>query len=312
MESITEPVGVDVSKASLAISIAGRKAFEVPNTESGLESLMLRLPVGASIHLEASGGYERLAKRLLGKAGFTVRVHNPLRVRRYAQATGVRAKTDPLDAKSLASAGPVLKGSLVKGEEREALADISRAVETIKRERSDFKRRLGAAQLESAVVKAYEKVIASLDQQAKELELLFVERVKQSSLANDYKNLLSVPGMGVCAARVLLCELPADFKDRKASQIASYAGTAPFDDSSGKRKGEKHIRKGNVRIKAGLYMGAVSLIQSAPWAKELYAGLRAKGKDHQSAVVALIRRLILRCLAVLKRGTPWQEVPPKP
>lgn len=312
MESISEQVGTDVAKDELVASISGGRPFKLVNTEFGIQLFIEKLPPGSTVHLESSGGYERLAVRRLREAGFEVRIHNPLRVRRYAQALGVRAKTDPLDAKTLSFAGPVLVGNAGKGVERESLADISRAIETLKRERSDFLRRIGCAELEGEVVKAYKKLVAHLSEQMEDLEKLFVKRVKASSFAKDYKNLLSVPGIGSCSARIVLCEFPGDYKHRTGSQIASYCGTAPMDESSGKKKGEKHIRKGNPRMKGGLYMGALSLVQSAPWAKTLYAGLRAKGKAHQCAIVAVIRRLILRCLAVLKRGTPWQEAPPKP
>jgi len=179
MKSIAKhEVGIDVSMDELVTSVDGGAVFKTPNTIPGLEKMIEKLPKGATVHLEASGGYERLARKILKEKGFDVRVHNPLSVRLYARATGGKAKTDPLDAKALCAAGPVLVGSSGKSAVRESLADISRAIDTLKGERSDFKRRMRAAELHPEVKKVYQKVVKDLDARIQELDQLFVKQVK--------------------------------------------------------------------------------------------------------------------------------------
>src|SRR5436190_23315393 len=102
MDIVTPQVGIDVSKDWLDVSIGGGSVFRVRNDSSGCLALVERLCLPCVVHLEASGGYERLASRILGASGIEVRVHDPLKVRRLFQAAGPNAKTDSLDARSLA------------------------------------------------------------------------------------------------------------------------------------------------------------------------------------------------------------------
>jgi transposase len=56
-----------------------------------------------AIGIEASGGYERGVVRALLAAGMSVRQVNPFKLRQFAKASGVLAKSDPLDARMIAS-----------------------------------------------------------------------------------------------------------------------------------------------------------------------------------------------------------------
>ena len=57
----------------------------------------------SAIGLEASGGYERGVMRALLAAGMPVRQINPFRLRQFANASGVLAKNDRLDARMIAA-----------------------------------------------------------------------------------------------------------------------------------------------------------------------------------------------------------------
>ena len=84
-----------------------------------------------------------------------------------------------------------------------------------------------------------------------------------------------------------------------------------MDDSSGKRTGPARVGRGNPRLKKGLYMSAVTAISHREWAKSLYARLMAKGKTHDQAMVAIMRRILLRVVCVIHRGSTWQVEPQK-
>jgi len=58
--------------------------------------------------LEASGGYEQPAVRVLHAAGVALSVLQPSRVRAFARAKGLRAKTDPIDAAVLRAFGEAI------------------------------------------------------------------------------------------------------------------------------------------------------------------------------------------------------------
>jgi transposase len=89
-------------------------------------------------------------------------------------------------------------------------------------------------------------------------------------------------------------------------QAAALAGLAPFDDDSGKHKGERHIAGGRDRLRRSLY--AAALPASFRWNAALialYRRLIARGKPHKLALVACARKLIIFANTVVQRGTPW-------
>lgn len=310
MNIVTAQIGGDVSKDEILVSVQGNKPFKTLNQEAALVAAAERLPRPCEVHLERSGGYERLAARVFTQAGIVVRLHNPLKARRLAQAIGPKAKTDAVDAKALAELGELLPVQEPKSAEREALSDLSRAIETIKQTITQYKKRRAVPELDEGAKHAYEKVIVALSKERDELIKQFEKRVRSSSLAADYKLILSVWDVGPVTARNCLCELPENAKRCRPCQVSSYAGLAPIDDSSGKHTGPSRIGRGAVRLKAGMYMSAISALRHQQWAKDLYAGLRAKGRTHQQAIVAVMRRQLLRVVAVLQRNTPWQAEPP--
>lgn len=311
MCSLAWEVGIDVSKDELVVSIGGAKPFAVSNTQEGVEELARRLPPGCRVHLECSGGYERTAQRGLGEAGFRVCRHNALKARRLAQALGKTAKTDPIDARALSLSAGLLDAPVGRSEERQSLADLSRAIDTLKETVAGYKKRRGMPEMDGDAKGAYDAAIQMLSKLAKDLEETFVQRVESSSLAASYHLLLSVPHIGPVAARGCLCEMPENLRSQSPSQICSYAGLAPVDDSSGKRCGPSRLGRGNSRLKKVFYMPAVSSILLQTWAKELYTRLKDKGRTFQQAIVAVMRRILLRVVAVLKRGSPWQHLPTK-
>ncbi len=94
------------------------------------------------------------------------------------------------------------------------------------------------------------------------------------------------------------------------AEAAALAGLAPFDDDSGKHKGERHIAGGRRRLRRSLF--AAALPAAFHWNKaliELYARLIARGKAHNEALIACARKLLIYANTVVQRGTPWTETP---
>ena len=94
-------VGIDVSKDKLDIAILGDKqAWQVENTKAGIQKLVQQMQKVCPelIVVEATGGYQRAVVEALLRAGLSVAVVNPARVRQFARASGLLAKTDKLDA----------------------------------------------------------------------------------------------------------------------------------------------------------------------------------------------------------------------
>lgn len=310
MNRITE-VGIDVSKDSLEIRCA-QNTRSIENQAPNIHSLAGELPAGTVVHMEATGGYERLARTILMSYGHVVHVHNPRKTRRLADAMNVSAKTDKIDAKFLQEQGHKLPPTRVKALEHEKLTDISRSIQRLKESIAGHKKYMRQRWLDEQIVSAFRQVVRVMEIQVKELEKAFVKVVRQSSLNDLYELALTVPGVGEGLARVAVSELDQNLERLTGPQACAYAGIAPLDNSSGKRDGIRHIGKGNHRLKAALYMPAVSALRNQSWARELYARLIAKGRCHQQAIIAVMRRILMRVVTVLKRGFPWQENPIQP
>lgn len=310
MSIVASEAGIDVACDQLVTSIDQARPFSSPNTPEGAEDIARCLPKGCTVHIECSGGYERLIVRVLRQAGFQVHLHNPLKARRLAQGVAAQAKTDAIDARMLSRSGNLLPVNQPKSDERRDLADFSRAIDTVKETIAEFKKRYAVPELDQAARTAYGDVIEVLQAKAKDLELEFAKRIASSPCRTQYELAKSVPCIGPVTARICICELPENFPSRPARHACSYAGVAPIDDSSGKRR-QARLGKGNTRLKKGLYMAAIAALSHQDWASNLYARLRARGRSHEQAMVAVMRRLLMRVVCVLKRGSPWQDEPLK-
>jgi transposase len=111
---------------------------------------------------EASGGVERLVRDALIEAGIDVRVFDPARVRHFARAKGLRAKSDPIDAALIAeftAAFPAIAPTTHEPR-REELAGLVRARRLVIAKRTDLAKALDAAP--AAAKPALEAAISQL------------------------------------------------------------------------------------------------------------------------------------------------------
>lgn len=100
-------VGIDVSKAWLDVASLPSPLHipaRVPNDDAGCAKLASALAAikPALVVMEATDGFEAALAARLCAAGLAVAVVNPKRVRDFARAAAILAKTDRLDAQVLA------------------------------------------------------------------------------------------------------------------------------------------------------------------------------------------------------------------
>ena len=103
--------GIDVSKNWLDVHVLlSSEALRVANTSAGIRQLkrwLLRRKV-ALVAVEATGKWHREVRRSLAASPIAVALVDPYRVRMFAKAQGILAKTDRLDAKVLAMFAAVM------------------------------------------------------------------------------------------------------------------------------------------------------------------------------------------------------------
>jgi transposase len=96
-------VGVDVSKSWVDFADTRGRQARVANEYSALKAALAGpWSICANMVCEATGGHERVLMRVAREVGAPLRRIHPNRARAFGQATGRLAKTDPLDARTLA------------------------------------------------------------------------------------------------------------------------------------------------------------------------------------------------------------------
>ncbi|MEJ7682181.1 MAG: IS110 family transposase [Segetibacter sp.] len=98
-------------------------------------------------------------------------------------------------------------------------------------------------------------------------------------LINNYDLLLSVPGIGHLTAVYIICCTNNFIRKITGKQLASYAGVAPFGNTSGTSiKGKDKVHKmANKELKTLFHMGAVSAITHYPEFRDYYEQ-KSKGR----------------------------------
>lgn len=309
MESSPCVVGIDVSKADLAIAVHPTgESWVSATTEAALDALVTRLAAQSPVLIvvEATAGYELRVAAACGSAGLPVAIVNPRQVRAFAQALGRTAKTDAIDATVLA-----LFGARVQPPARPLPDAETQALAALVARRRQLLDMLGAEQrrLEHATTAPVRRNLRThirwLARQVRDVDDDITGAIQRSPLWRVQENLLrSVPGIGPIVARTLLADLPElGHLDRRA--IAALAGVAPFNCDSGQHRGHRVIRGGRASVRAALYMAALVASRRNPVMTRVYHRLRQHGKPAKVALVALMRKLLTMLNAMLKHQTAW-------
>lgn len=301
-------VGIDISKDRLDVAIwPSGETFSVANERQGHAELVRRVKTYRSeaIGLEASGGYERAVIRALLDAGLPVRRANARRVRRFAQACGIEAKTDRLDAIVIARFVSVVEHHPL---ERDPVVEKLAELVTARRQLSDEHTRV-QNQAEHATQPILQR-LAKRRATALKMNIALLDKAiariveDDADIARKNSLLRSVPCVGPVFAHTLLALMPelGSLSNRK---IASLLGVAPFDDQSGQRTGLRHIYGGRQPVRDVAYMAALVGGSRNPALKALRERLTSAGKPPKVVIVAMMRKLITILNAVIRDQRPW-------
>jgi transposase len=138
------------------------------------------------------------------------------------------------------------------------------------------------------------------------------ERLDRQAAADaDVRRLQTVPGVGPRTAEVVVTHLGDAGRFHGGGQVAAYAGLVPRQYQSGRTDRRGRIDKRGPRLlRAALVEAAWCCVRYNPWARRVFNGLRGRGVGAKKAIVALARRLLVRCWAMLKRGRDWLDPTP--
>ena len=305
-----EYIGIDVSKAYLDVAYGEEgEVWRVKNDEQGIETLVKRLKEISPklIVLESTGGLERPAILAMDQDDLPIALVNPKRVREFARAIGLLAKTDRLDARLLARFGRDGKPArtiLPSKEEQELSALMARRKQLLDMLTAEGNRLATASPTLQALISEH---ITWLSQHLKEIEKEIDDFNHRVPAMQEKQDLLrSVKGVGPITACILSANLP-ELGHLNKKKIAALVGVAPFNNDSGKLRGRRRIRGGRPEVRQVLYMAAISASRFNPVIRAFYQSLIHRGKVHKVALVACMRKLLVILNAMLRDHTPWRD-----
>lgn len=305
-------VGIDVGKKKNHVHIHGlAEESEYHNDAEGIRELVesMRQMAPTLIVAEATGGYERLMVAELSGASLPIAVVNPTRVRRFADSLGQLAKTDKIDAQTIAHFASVVRPPVraLKSEEEERLGDLLDRRRQIIVMITAEKNRLHTSRgrIRDNIQEHVDWLTAKRNELDKEIDGM----IRHSEEWSEKGALLcSVPGVGSVTAATLLADLP-ELGTLNRQKIAALVGVAPFNKDSGKKRGKRRIFGGRAPVRRTLYMAALVCTRHNPVIKRFYNSLLDRGKEKKVALTACMRKLLVILNAMVRKQESWRYIP---
>lgn len=229
----------------------------------------------------------------------------------------VRSKSDKLDAKRIARYAYKNRDEIrIHSLPNESI----RTLKVLLSYRERVVKSLHGFKVSSKELKAFEtSTVASCIDRSAEIIEGFKKEINQierdidqflethAQLKRHYDLLLTVPGVGRQNALYFIVLTQNFVRFTCAKQFASYAGIAPFKQSSGKSRSSrsKVSHKANKKMKTLLTSAVVCSRNSCPEYRLYFERQIKRGKDKNSIKNALRNKINTRVFAVIKRGTPY-------
>ena len=297
-------LGVDIAKSHLDAAIGSEKR-RFANEAVGHRQLIgwIRAMKTSAVQVicEPSGGYERAFVRALVEAQIRVSLVPANRVRQFARAAGILAKTDCIDAKVLCTfaramqPGPISASQLQQEHLRELESQRRHLTHLLVMEHNR-----GARVGDACVRRLNRSLVNQIKKQIERLDLLIKEHIEASAeLLAKAEKLTAICGVGARTAALLLAQMP-ELGQLNRREVAALVGVAPFNRDSGKWRGKRAIYGGRRYVRHGLYMAALVAARHNPILRAFYQRLRAAGKPAKVALTATMRKLLIVLNSALK------------
>ena len=296
-------LGVDIAKSYLDAAIGSEKRH-VPNDTTGHRQFIHWIKqLGSEVQVicEPSGGYERALVRALVGAKIKVSLVPANRVRQFARAAGVLAKTDCIDAKVLCAFAQAMEPQPISASQlqQEQLRELESQRRHLSRLLVMENNRVARVS-DVCVRRLNRSLINQIKKQIEKVDLLIQQQIKTSAeLSTKAAKLTAISGVGERTAALLLAQMP-ELGQLNRREVAALVGVAPFNRDSGKMRGKRAIYGGRRFVRHGLYMAALVAARHNPILRTFYQRLRAAGKPPKIALTATMRKLLIVLNSALK------------
>lgn len=320
-------IGIDVSKEKLDLcwlrdrQTRKKKSKVFKNQRISFAELVAWIlrntkaePQDIRITLEATGVYHEALVYFLHEQGFTIFMANPGKAKKYAESIGLTHKTDKSDAAMLSYYGEAqpqdIKLWQPEAPEVRELKSLMRRLSALEKDHQREENRLESCEISDTsdrVRQSLHEMIAALEAEIEKLTQNIDDHIDHHPQLKKNRQLLeSIKGIGKVMSRELTYLFAAK-QFKTAKQVAAYMGLIPKLRESGKFKGYTALSKtGPSRLRAKLYMAAVTAKQHNPDIRKQYERLLAAGKTKMSALGAAMRKLVQVCFGVVKNQSEFQ------
>jgi len=327
-------VGIDISKDSFyvcykiklednTVIIKGTKSFE--NTYLGMSAFYLwcekrnKTPeINLIFIMEATGVYyEELAYFLIDK-NQKVSVQLAQKLKYFAKGCNLKTKTDKVDAQMITEFGieKNLSGNDLwtpPSKEFKIIRDLTREHTSLTSCQTAAKSQLHALnhshEANIEVVNLKKQQIEFYKNQLNAVEKEIKKLVKSDAVLNSkIEKIETIKSVGFITIMKILTEVNGFLLFKNIRQLVSYAGLDVIEDSSGKHKSKTKIsKKGNARIRAALYMPAMSAIQYNKTLKKFYQRVNEGRTIKMQGLVAVMRKLLILIYTLWKKDQEYIE-----
>jgi transposase len=302
-------IGIDISRDRLdMVAYPTGQIWQYKNSKGEIAKVVVKLK-GLDLKLivmEATGGLEKLVSEALYKAGLSVAIVNPRRIRDFGRSMGILAKTDKLDAKVMAYFAAKIEPTprAIQDEASQKLENLlTRRSQIIDITVAENNRRKQVR--DKIVLRHIQDHIDWLESELKNLAAELKESIRQNpQFAEKVALFKSMPGVGDNLSCSLVANL-GELGHLNQREISALVGVAPLNRDSGKLRGKRTIWGGRANIRKALFLPALSASRCNPVIRDLYQRLIAKGKLKKVALVACMHKMIIILNSMARNNTPW-------
>lgn len=294
--------GVDVAKGWLDIYSADEDEIgRIDNTAEAIEIWLQSFNGAARIAVEATNSYhERVAEQAHAQ-GHQVYVIDAFKLSRYRDAVGDRAKTDRHDAALLARYLQQEHAHLRCWEPQDPRQ--TRLWRLLKRRatlvQTTVRLRQSLADVGTLDAAARE-LIRHCQQLVRQVDRELQAQARRLGWQEDLQRSHSVPGIGPLTSLALVATFHRH-NFQSADAFVAFMGLDVRVRDSGKFRGRRKLtKKGDPELRRLLYNAAMSACRDEYW-KPYYQSLRDRGFSGIAALVALSRKLVRVCYALLQK-----------
>ena len=313
--------GIDVSKDTLHISYQTgieanaqpQWAYQtLPNELDPLEQWVGQLPPNSHLVFEYTGTYSARLACVLALHNRPFSSLTPNQSKGFAATLKSISKTDRTDATLLARYGQVFQPqpSQLAEESLHQLRQQHKHLNDLRISQQAVANQLHALSFDPRASQKVKASLLVLQQSYLSQICLFeheLDQLSQQELQTISERMQRVKGIGPASSQALCTATNglAGFESAKA--VAKFVGIAPTQVQSGSsvRRRGRMARTGLGYVRGLLYMAARSARKYNLSCKALYERLRAKGRCHKVAMVAVMNKLVHQIFAVVKKDVDF-------